>query len=507
MNSGDPTTDLETEAPVDDAVESTEEAKPKLELSVQVTDAGPCRKHLKVSIPRSEIDRHFDDSFKSFRREAMVPGFRIGKAPRSLIEKRFRKEVAGQVKSALLMACMEQIDAEQKLNPISQPEIDVEALEIPDSGPLEFEFDVEVQPDFTIPDFKALTVKRPVRKITAKDVDKQLASFLERYAQIVPKLEGGAEIGDYIVADLDFVRDGVTLNTAKEIQFRFQPQLRFQDGLVPDLTKALKGAKAGDSREADASIGTSSPDPNLRGQSVRVLFKVHDLKTLRLPTVDAEFLATIGFDDVDELKTALREILERRVEFQARQALRRQIVDALIKQSPFDLPPALVKRQERSTLQRLVAEMREAGFSDTQLRAREAEVRANAHEVTLRNLKEFFLLSKIADAESIKVEEIDFEDELEVLASRGDETPRRVRARLEREGRMDDLATQILERKAIDRILEFTTVELEEISGPNDEESEAVETLDETAATAEAVAAAEAEADAAEEGAVEPADA
>lgn len=507
MNSGDPTPEIDDEAagPEPEVTEpEAEEAKPKLELSVQVTDAGPCRKHLKVSIPRSEIDRHFDDSFKSFRREAMVPGFRVGKAPRSLIQKRFRKEVAGQVKSALLMACMEQIDSEQKLNPISQPELDVEALEIPETGPLEFEFDVEVQPDFQAPDYKSLTVKRPVRKITDRDVDAQLASFLERYAQIVPKLEGGAEIGDYVVADLAFVRDGVTLNEAKEVQFRFQPQLRFQDGLVPDLAKALKGAKAGDTREADATIGTSSPDPSLRGRQVRVVFTIHDLKALRLPTVDQEFLDTIGFDSLEELRTALREILERRVEFQARQALRRQIVEHLIRQSPFDLPPALVKRQERSTLQRLVAEMREAGFSDTQLRAREAEVRSNAHEVTLRNLKEFFLLSKIAEAESIKVEESDFDDEVELLAARGDETPRRVRARLEREGRMDDLATQILERKAIDRILEFTTVELEEVTGPAAEESEAVETLDETAATAEAVAAAEAEADAAEEGVRDP---
>ena len=129
----------------------------------------------------------------------------------------------------------------------------------------------------------------------------------------MPKLEGGAEIGDFITADLRFHRDGQVLNEAKEIQFRLQPELRFQDGSVPDLAEALAGVKPGESREAEAKIGSGSADPNLRGQTIRVTFQVHDLKQLRLPEVDAAFLSTIGFDSADELREALREVLERRL--------------------------------------------------------------------------------------------------------------------------------------------------------------------------------------------------
>ncbi|MEW4451183.1 hypothetical protein AB1L30_00675, partial [Bremerella sp. JC817] len=121
------------------------------------------------------------------------------------------------------------------------------------------------------------------------------------------------------------------------------------------------------------------------------------------------------------------------------------------------------------------------------------EIRANAHDVTLRNLKEFFLLSKIADAEEIKVEDDDLAEEISLIAMRSDETPRRVRSRLEKEGQLDNLATQILERKAIDRILEYITVELEEVSTPEEEPD--ADTLDETALPAsseEAEAASEA---------------
>ncbi len=474
------------------------EPKRKLDLDVQISDAGPCKKHLKVAIARSEVDRQFEESLGSVKKEAAVPGFRPGRAPRSLVQKRFRKEVAGQVKSALLMATLEQIDEDYKLNPIAQPNLDMEAITIPDEGPMTFEMDVEVQPDFPLPAYKALTVKRPVRIIGDADVEAQMRTFLERYAQLVPKLEGGAAIGDHVTADLNFHKDGIGLNQAKEIQFRLQPELRFQDGSVPDLAGALVGAKPGESREAKALVGTASPDPALRGQSIGVTIQVHDLKTLRLPELDAAFLDSIGFETEEELRVALREVLERRVAFQQRQAVRRQIVEQLAAETPFDLPADLVARQERTTMRRQVEEMRGAGMSEAEIRAREAEIRANAHESTLQSLKEFFLLSKIADAEEIKVEDEDVEAEIYSIAARTDETPRRVRSRIEKEGLGEGLASQILERKTIDRILEFTKIE----DVAPEAEAQAVETLDESAVPA---AAEEEPASASEEAEVESA--
>ena len=282
-----------------------------------------------------------------------------------------------------------------------------------------------------------------------------------------------------MTADLAFHRDGIALNEAKEIQFRLQPELRFQDGRVPKLAEVLAGAKPGDVREAEAQIGSASADPALRGRTIRVTFTVHDLKMLRLPEVDAAFLRGIGFDSQEELTDALRGVLERRVHFQQRQAVRREILDQLMKEANFDLPADLVSRQEKSTLRRQVQEMRQGGMSDSEIRAREAEVRANAHESTLQSLKEFFLLSKIAEAEGLKVEDDDLEHEIAAIAARTDETPRRVRARIEKEGLAEGIASQILERKTIDRILEF--VRYEEI--PLQEER-AVETLDQSAGLA-----------------------
>ncbi len=477
----DPDSPVSTAEETETRAAAGETPKRKLDLDVQISDVGPCKKHLKVTIARPEIDRQFNESLGELKKEAAVPGFRPGRAPRQLVERRFRKQVADQVKSSLLMAALEQLDEDYDLNPITPPQLDVAAIELPQEGPLRFEMELEVRPEFNLPAYKALTVQRPVKTINDADVDAQLARFLERYAQLVPKLEGSAAIGDFVTADIRFHRDGQTLNEVKETQFRLQPELRFQDGSMENLGEALSGVKPGESREVDALIGSGSADPSLRGQTVRVTFTVHDLKQLRLPEVNASFLNSIGFDSEHDLRQALREILERRLQAQQREAIRREILDKLLAETPFDLPADLVARQEKSTIRRLVMGLRQEGLSETDIRAREAQIRANAHESTLRSLKEFFILAKIAEAEGIKVEDEDFDMEIEALAARSDESPRRVRARIEKEGLGDAVASEILERKALDRILDY--VKFEEVPLV---ERQAVETLDQTATTATA---------------------
>ena len=460
MSTGENDLDSPVGAAVESAVEEVSTTpKRRLEIDVQITNVGPCKKHLKVAIGKEEIDRQFNESLGTMKKEAAVPGFRPGRAPRQLIEKRFRKQVAEQVKSTLLMSALEQLDEDYKLNPITQPNLDLEAIKLPDDGPMRFEIEVEVRPEFAIPDYRSLTVKKPIRTVTDADVEAQYKSFLERYSQLVPKTEAKAELGDFVTADLRFHLNGVTLNEAKEVQFRLQPELRFQDGTVPDLGKTLLGVVPGDVRETDAQIGANSADPMLRGNRIRVTFTIHDLKQLRQPEIDDAFLQKIGFDTKEELESALRNLLVRRFAAAQRLAIRNEVLSQLSSQTPFDLPADLVSRQEKSTIRKLVAQLKEEGLTESGIRARESEIRANAHETTLRSLKEFFILSKIADAEAIKVEDGDFDDEIEAHALRNGASVRRVRSPIEKEGMSDAIASDILEKKTLDRILEFVNFE------------------------------------------------
>jgi trigger factor len=302
-------------------------------------------------------------------------------------------------------------------------------------------------------------LRRPVWTITDTAVEAELKDFLEGHGQIVPKLEGAAEPGDYVTADLTFHRpNGTILGETREQEIRLEPELRIQDGTIPNLAAALTGVKPGETRQLEARLGSSASDPSLRGATIPVQVRVHDLKQVRLPEIDDAFLGSTGFKSLDELRQGVREDLGRRLQAYQRQSLRRQILDELLRQAPFELPADLVSREEATTTARLVMELRQEGLSEREIRARSAEIRANAHESTLRSLKEFLLLAKIADVEKVSVEDEDVAQELQALAEREGESPRRVRARLEKEGTLNNLATQALERKVLDRILQSSSV-------------------------------------------------
>lgn len=459
------------------AEEPIEAPKRKLEIDVAITDAGPCKKHLKITIPRAEIDRQFEESLSELRKDAVMPGFRPGRAPRQLVIKRYKKEVSNQVKQKLLMSSLGQIDEDHQLDPITQPKLDIEAIELPDEGPMNFEMDVEVRPQFALPNYKGFKIRRPIIEVSETDVDTNLTRVLEEYAELVPKLDGAAEIGDHITADLQFIRpDGRLINEVKEVKFRLQPELRFQNGAATGLGAALTGAKPGDVREVDAKLGSAVDDRTLRGQTVTLRVQLNDLKYMRLPETNPEFLHSIGFENLSEMREWVRAALERRASAEERRVIRRQIVDLLVRQTPFDLPTDLVAREEKNTTARLVDQLRREGMSDKDIKARAAEIRANAHETTMASLKELLILLKIADAEGIKVDDADVDLEIQAMAERADESVRRVRARLEKEGGMENLATQILENKVIDRIREYS--EVEDVALPKAQPEPEVETVD-----------------------------
>src|SRR5262245_30837558 len=192
--------------------EAGAEEKPKrLKQDVSINDAGPCRKHVKVVVAAEDINDRVQGKFKEMMHEAQTPGFRPGKAPRKLIEKQFYKEVTEQLKGELLLQSLEQLADDFKLNPIAQPEIDPFKVDMPKDGALTYEFDVEVAPEFELPNYKGLRIKRPTKTFTDKDVAEAQTKFLRKFATTEPKDEPAA-LGDIIVADVKIDDDGNRLS-------------------------------------------------------------------------------------------------------------------------------------------------------------------------------------------------------------------------------------------------------------------------------------------------------
>ncbi|HLW67130.1 MAG TPA: trigger factor [Gemmataceae bacterium] len=435
-----------------------EKVPEKLRQDVEITDAGPCKKHIKITVNREDIDTRIDEKISELVQEhdkPVVAGFRPGKAPRKLVERRYHKQVQDDVRGEVLMASLEQLAEDYDVAPLAPPDIKPDKIQIPKEGPLIYEFDVEVRPQFDLPNYKGLKLKRLVYEFTEADVDRELRRLLEPDGQLVPKGEKATvEIGDYIVADLVSRIGQQVLSEAKEVQIRVDPTLALRDGVAEKFGDQLKGAKAGDSRVVEITLSDTVSQPQLRGQKVQATFQILDIKTMRLPELTHEYLHRFGVHNEEQLKELLRVVLERKLDYQRNQHFREQILQTINEAAKWDLPQDLLQRQARRAFQRKIMEMRSSGMSDEEISGKVRLLERDVLRTTAMALKEHFVLQKIAEEEKIDVDQDDIDAEIERIADRSDESPRRVRAQLEREDMMEALAIELIERKTLDLILE-----------------------------------------------------
>ncbi|QDU91270.1 Trigger factor [Pirellulimonas nuda] len=438
-------------AELEDGVEGEEETQP-LELQVQVESPSACERHISVSVSRGDIDRYLDDAIGEMMPMATVPGFRAGRAPRKLVEQRFKSELGEQVKGKLLMDSLTQISEEQKFAAISDPDFDLEAVELPDEGPMTFEFDVEVRPEFELPEWRGLKLNRPVREFSEADIDEHLEGKISRYGQLVPSDDPAAE-GDYVTVNTVARVDGEVVARDEERMVRVRPVLSFSDGRIEDFAKSMVGAKAGDKKTFSVKLTHDAPNAELRGKEVEVEFDVLEVKKLKLPELDEEFLGELGgYKTEEEFREALKLNLSRQLEYEQGRIARRQITALLVESADWELPPGLLKRQSSRELERAVMELRRAGFSEAAIRARENELRQNSGASTAAALKEHFILERIAEDQNLDVDEGDYDAEIMLMSMQSGESPRRVRAQLEKRGLMDILRNQVIERKVLELV-------------------------------------------------------
>jgi trigger factor len=442
----------------DQAVAEEEEEKPeRLNLEVKIDDRGACERHIAVTVSREDIDRFLEKEYSEIMPAAQVPGFRPGHAPRKLVENRFRKDVNVRVKNALLMASLNQIHEDYELSAIGEPDLDLETVELPQTGPMTFEFDLEVRPQFDMPQWKGLAIEKPVRDFSDHDVDGALKRILTNRGHLEP-VDAPARPDDYITTNLTFKFGDQVLSSAAEEVIRLRPVLSFRDGKIEGFDKSMSDVRAGETRELTMRLSEDAANAALRGQQVTGIFEVLEVKRLHLPELTSELLQDLGgFEYEADLRDAIKDSLGERMEYKQRQLAREQITAALTVAANWELPHDLLDRQSHRELQRAVLELQRSGFSEDEIRAHENVLRQNSRISTARALKEHFILERIAEDQKFDADEQDYENEIAMIARQSNESPRRVRARLEKKGAMDVLRNQIVERKVIDLIMANAT--------------------------------------------------
>ena len=448
-------------------VQQDENEKPDLQLKVDVKETSACEREVTVTIPREDINRYFQEQFDELVPKAEVPGFRAGRAPRNLVESMFRKQVADQVKGSLLMDSLSQISEQQDFSAISEPDLDFEDVTIPEEGDLTYTFDIEVRPEFDLPEWKGLSLERPEHEFSEDEIDKRIQQLARSFSDLAP-IEEPVQLGDVITCDVVARHDGKTVSEKSEVNIQVAKTLSLSDCTVEKFDELVAGAKADDTRTTTVEISKFSENEDLQGQEVELEFKILDVKRIEEKPLD-EVAAKLGLDDAKSMRDLIEKSMQDQLQYAQREKVREQINQLLTESADWELPPDLLRRQSRREIERAMIELHASGFSESEVVARQNRLRKNILERTEVLLKEHFILERIAEEESIEEEPQDYDMEIARIAIQQQDSPRRVRAKLERTGQMDALRNMIIERKVIDLITEHA--EFKAVPYERDDES------------------------------------
>jgi trigger factor len=404
-----------------------------------------CRRELELEIPAEEVSKKIESVAKEFARIANVPGFRRGKAPVSLIRRKFADDIKGEVLQSLVPERVEKAVAEQKLTPVSQPHVD--KLDFNEGQPLKFRAVFEVLPEFELGEYQGLSLEMPTMDITEEDVKKALEEMREQAATFVP-VEGRAiQDGDFAqVKLLGTPEGGGDPLQADSVLCH----IGAEETMEP-FNANLKGANIGEHKNFDVDYPADYPDPKLAGKKYHYAVEVLGIKTKKLPEMNDEFAKDVSESaTLDELKTKVKEGLEHQRDHKHKELLHEKILAEIVKLHDFPVPESLVEHQMDVRLERVVRSLAAQGVDPRAVNVDWVTLRRRQEERAKDDVKAELIIDRIATAENVDVTDAEVTHELEHMASHSGESAEAMRARLTKQGTLDRMKAKLRSDKTLD---------------------------------------------------------
>ena len=437
-----------------------EEEQPQASKNtVTIEDAGPCKKKVIIEIPEESIKTAIDEQYETLRKEAEVPGFRKGRAPRRLLEKRFGKETSEQIKLKLLADASDYALKNNELDALRDPDIDFEKIELPEEGPLKFDFEIEVRPEFDLPNLEAIPVTKTKLQVTDDQINREIEQ-LRKYSGVwAPRKDEPAEVDDQIIADALLKAEDVEEEEKLDnIEIYVRPNGFVGAVPVEDLDEVLAGAKAGDTKTTTVDVPKTFFREEYRGKKVDIKITIKDIKYLKPAVLDENFLNRYQVDDENQLREKIQDSLHSRLEQQVRAEMTEQVYKHLLDNTDFDLPLDVVAEQSTSLLQRQYTNLLMRGLPREQIDQQMEQLRAGSEQQAKQQLKTFFIMDKIADKLEMDVTEEEINGHIAQLAIQQGQRPEKMREQMLRDGSLAQFRLQVREDKCIAKLLESAKI-------------------------------------------------
>ncbi|MDH3584587.1 MAG: trigger factor [Phycisphaerae bacterium] len=446
--------------------EQATEEKTEHEPTIKIEDIGPASKRLIIEVSPDHIALKVSENYQSLQDEALLPGFRRGRAPQRLLEKRFGEQVRSEVCNQLVGESYTHAVEEHDLRVVGEPSIkDQEELELPEEGSFTFEVEVEVAPEVQLPDLKGIKIQKPGLEVTDDDVATEIERYREMYGQ--PRPVDQAEGGDYLTANV-VIRaasgddKGEVLDETQGSQMLVPGESRNFKGVVrgiviEDLGKRLEGSRLGETIQLTAKGPARHENEDLAERDLEIELNINRIERTEALSVE-DLVQSAGMENLEELKGQVRQSLEHRATVNQQQAMAAQVTDLLMKKVQMEVPQKLSGEQAHRILQRRALEMLHRGASQQDIEEHLAELREGSQAAAQQEIKMHFILDAVARQLDVEVSEAEVNSRIVQTAMQQGRRPERVRDEMRRGGQLQQLYVQLRDERAVLRILEEADV-------------------------------------------------
>ena len=432
---------------------------------------GNCAYEVKVSIASSNEKKQAEEVLEHLQAEADVPGFRRGRAPRKLLERKFGKAVRDEVSEKLIAAAFQKLVKDNDLKPLSMPKVEgiEEAKERAEDAPLDLLFKFEVMPRVNLSDFRGVEVERPVVTIDDNDIDEAAMNVRRRFALYETVADAAAADGDQVIIGFHGTINGEEFSGNKAENY---PYILGTKRFFPEFEAVLQGQKAGAEVECDVTFPADYRAADLAGKIAHFKITIHEIKRRQLPELTDEFAKQAGYESIADMRTKIADDLRAGSSAQSNSIAEQAALEKIVEASTFELPESLLESVTHDTYEQERRRLREMRVPASDVEARDAELRQSAREQAEREMKEFVVLREIARLEKLEVQDADFEREAEAISRRTGAELKTVAGVLKGDEYRDDYVDRILRRKALELIMQNAKVTDKEIPREEDEKGD-----------------------------------
>jgi trigger factor len=417
-----------------------------------------CKRELELEIPAENVTKATEKVARDLARVARVPGFRPGKAPVTLIRRRFAEDIQGEVLQSLVPEYLEKALDEKKLVPVTRPAVD--KVDFKEGEPLRFRAVFEVLPEFELGDYKNLTVNVDAFETGDAQVDATIENIRERAATFVPVEGRAAQDGDYVLIKLS----GIPVGGGEPVQADNILCHIGAEETLESFTENLRGASSGETKKFRSQYPDDYPDQKLAGKAYDYTVEVQGIKEKKLPELNDEFAKDAagekgGFSTLEEMRKIVQKDLEAAKEDQQQTQGHEKLLEALVKQHDFPVPEALVEHQMNVRLERSVRSLTAQGVDPRAVNIDWVALRNHQRERAVDDVKAELLIDRIADAERIDATDEEVEKEINALAEHSGESATAMRARLTKQGVLDRMKSKLRSDKTIEWLYRNARIE------------------------------------------------